>query len=448
MRKALKVATLMGLAAALIVPSTPSKAADDMEMGNTKVTIGGELRERIEWYANDVGTGEGRDIYIPMRAKLKLKAELSDGVSAVFVPEAAFNAGSHFHGVGTNGLDLNKEVAQDSINIHEAYFLLSNPFGINNVIVKAGRQEVNLGNERLVSSNDWFQEDRSLDGILLGYVAGDYGLAGFFYGKLEDTKGKVGTDKNGEPIYDIDLYVATWQGSFKPFGFGGTYELTDVYINPTVANFDLNTIYARVTPEVDVEFGKVKANVEGAWQSGNADQVAVAGANFKGYMYSVGAGADLNYAWNPSVFVGYDVYSGDDGKGDFNAFLAPVPNVDKFLGAYNQFDQSLGAYLGMSDAKFVKEGIKDLYFKVGANPTEKIGLSFGYHYLKSDKDFSNGGNNIGWEVDLGAFYEYSKNLCFEAGWSHLDPDKDYANDYLNGEDKAGDWIYTQATVKF
>ncbi|WP_163329532.1 alginate export family protein [Desulfurobacterium thermolithotrophum] len=437
MRKALKVATLMGLAAALIVPSASSKAADDMEMGNTKVTIGGELRERIEWYANDVGTGNGKDIYIPIRAKLKLKAELSDGVSAVFVPEWAYNAGVLSNGVYTD------QRSTGSMYIHEAYFLLSNPFGINNVIVKAGRQEVNLGNERLVSSNDWFQGDRSLDGILLGYVAGDYGLAGFFYGKLNDNNDlTVPSNPYGDP--NMDLYIATWQGSFKPFGFGGTYELTDIYINPTVANFDLNTIYARVTPEVDVEFGKVKANVEGAWQQGNA---GTSSADFKGYMYSVGAGADLNYAWNPSVFIGYDVYSGDDNGNDVKAFLAPLPNVDKFLGAYDQFDQSVGAALAGSSS-FVVEGIKDLYVKVAANPMDKVGLSFGYHYLKSDKDFSNGGNNIGWEVDLGASYEYSKNLCFEAGWSHLNPDKDYANDYLNGEDKAGDWIYTQATVKF
>jgi hypothetical protein len=52
MRKALKAATLRGLAAALIVPAAPSAKAADMDMGSTKITIGGQLRERLEWYAS------------------------------------------------------------------------------------------------------------------------------------------------------------------------------------------------------------------------------------------------------------------------------------------------------------------------------------------------------------------------------------------------------------
>jgi hypothetical protein len=190
-----------------------------------------------------------------------------------------------------------------------------------------------------------------------------------------------------------------------------------------------------------MDFGKVKVNLEGAWQQGNLNK----NRDFSGYMYSVGAGADLNYAWNPSVFVGYDFYSGDDGKGDFDAFVAPVPNVDKFLGKYNLFDQSAGALLG---GDFLTEGIKDLYAKLGVRPTENSAVSFAYHYFTTDEDFATGGDNIGWETDLIGKYRYSKNLCLEAGWSHFDPDSDYAKAYLNNQDDAGDWFYAQAKVSF
>jgi len=224
MRKALKAATLMGLAAALIAPAATVKAAD-MDMGSTKVTIGGQLRERLEWWGQEVGTGKGAELGATYRARLKIKAELSDGVTAVFTPQAVGYWGENGQGLGLG--------ESTSFTMHEAYMLLSNPFGIDNLIVKLGRQEVNLGNQRLVGAVGWSQAGRSLDGILVGYVAGDYGLAGFFYGKLKDAEERpqdawFRPQVENEP--DIDLYVATWQGKFKPFGIGGTYELTDIYV--------------------------------------------------------------------------------------------------------------------------------------------------------------------------------------------------------------------------
>ncbi|SMO53707.1 Alginate export [Balnearium lithotrophicum] len=482
MRKALKAVTLMGLAAALMAPAATVKAAD-MDMGSTKVTIGGQLRERLEWWGQEVGTGKGAELVGSYRARLKIKAELSDGVTAVFTPQAV-----GYWGENGQGLALGEKITEsdgvsgttNTVNMHEAYMLLSNPFGIDNVIVKLGRQEVNLGNQRLVGAVGWSQAGRSLDGILVGYVAGDYGLAGFFYGKLKDDA-KLGAwaTPTVEDEPDIDLYVATWQGKFKPFGVGGTYELTDIYVNPTTpalgVDADVNTIYGRVTPAFDTDFAKIKVNLEGAYQSGSAGK-----PDFGGYMFSVGAGADFDQvAWTPSVFLGYDYYSGDDNPNDddLDAFWSVLPTAHKWLGhadtvwVNTPFYQFNGAGLlhvasptmkitvKGQDKYFNVAGVEDLYLKLHAKPLDKLALGLDIHYFQAAEDVveyqksgntwqkvKNYGDDIGWEADLEAKYKYSKNLCLSVGYDYFDPDD--AMEAVAGGDEAEHHVWAQADLKF
>ena len=461
MRKALKAVTLMGLAAALIAPAATVKAAD-MDMGSTKVTIGGQLRERLEWWGQEVGTGKGAELGATYRARLNIKAELSDGVTAVFTPQAV-----GYWGEDGQGLGLGETT---SFTMHEAYMLLSNPFGINNLIVKLGRQEVNLGNQRLVGAVGWSQAGRSLDGILVGYVAGDYGLAGFFYGKLQDAGSQDAWFRpqvEDEP--DIDLYVATWQGKFKPFGIGGTYELTDIYVNPTSnalgADANVNTLYGRVTPAFETDMAKVKVNIEAAYQNGS-----FGGADFGGYMFSIGAGADFDQvAWEPSVFIGYDYYSGDDNPNDndLDAFWSVLPTAHKWLGhadtvwVNTPFYQFNGGGLvhvatqsitGPNGDSYNIAGVKDLYLKLHAKPLEKVALGLDLHYFKSAEDVvdittnKNYGSDIGWEADLEAKYRYSKNLCLSVGYDYFSPD-DAFKGYI-GDDKAEHHVWAQADLRF
>ncbi|GAB6075836.1 alginate export family protein [Desulfurobacterium crinifex] len=474
MRKALKVATLMGLAAALIVPATPSKAAD-MEMGSTKITISGQLRERLHWYANQIGDDNGERLLGSYRARIQIKAQLSDGVTAVFTPQAVGYWGENLQGVFLGEQSGNPAMTPvgravsgntNDVMMHEAYMLLSNPFGIENVIVKLGRQEVNLGNQRLVGSVGWSQAGRSLDGILVGYVAGDYGLAGFFYGKLNDNVGRfdawvMPTADNADGL-DIDLYVATWQGNFKPFGIGGTYEITDIYVNPRGTGLtarNVNTLYGRVTPAFDTEFAKIKLNIEGATQSGDAGQ-----NDLSGYFFSVGAGADFtDVAWKPGVFVGYDYYSGDsDDQGDIDSFWSVLPTAHKWLGHADLV--WLGNLYKFNAAIATRSpGVEDLYLKLHAKPLDKVGVALDFHYFQAAEDYAIGtgvvpkptpagtktSDDVGWETDLAVKYKYSKNLCLTLGWDHFDPDKDFANTYFaTNDDDPEDHIWVQADLKF
>jgi len=511
MRKALKAATLMGLAAALIVPAAPSAKAADMDMGSTKVTIGGQLRERLEWWAQEVGTGKGAELGATYRARLNIKAELSDGVTAVFTPQAV-----GYWGESGQGLGLGEK--EGKVSMHEAYMLLSNPFGIDNVIVKLGRQEVNLGNQRLVGAVGWSQAGRSIDGILVGYAAGDYGLAGFFYGKLND-EGKQDAwfrpTVENEP--DIDLYVATWQGKFKPFGIGGTYELTDIYVNPTsyaaknlltsdmrnalinmainagltpqeakeavdslALDMDVNTLYGRVSPAFETDMAKIKVNIEAAYQSGNFED-----ADFGGYMFSIGAGADFDQvAWAPSVFIGYDYYSGDDNPedGDIDAFWSVLPTAHKWLGhadtvwvntPFFKFNGNGLVDVATQSSNFKYDGdtqtatyfnvagVKDFYIKLHAKPMAKVALGLDLHYFKAAEDVvkyswnvatdtvtevKNYGDDIGWEVDLALKYKYSKNLCLSLGYDYFDPDDAFKA--IKGDDEQEHHVWAQADLKF
>ena len=432
MRRVLKAATLMGLAAALIVPATPSKADDSM------VTISGQLRERVEWWNNSQIIGN-------FRARIKLTAKLADGVTAVFTPQAV-----GFWGENRQGLILGERTSAEgvsgetnNVNMHEAYMLLSNPFGIEGAILKIGRQEVNIGNQRLVGAVGWSQAGRSLDGILAGY-ASDYGLAAVFYGKLNDTTSRFDAwVVPNSDAGDVNLLVATWQGKLKPFGIGGTYEVTDIYVNgeqhPSVEN--INTIYGRVTPVIDLGMAKAKVNVEAAFQSGEAAN----GNNYGGYFFSVGGGATFtDVAAKPSVFVGYDYYSGDDkvGDGDINAFWSVLPTAHKWLGFADQiwvgnFYKFNGIFPADGD-----EGITDLYVKLSAKPLPKVATLAHVHYFQTAEDNNNSGKTAATEVDLQAKYKYSKNLCLTLGYEFFNPDDALGN----GDSIHHFWL--QADLKF
>jgi hypothetical protein len=427
MRKVLKAATLMGLAAALLIPA-PSKADD------SKITISGQLRERVEWWNNYQIIGN-------FRARIKLTAKLADGVTAVFTPQAV-----GFWGENRQGLILGERTSAEgvsgetnNVNMHEAYMLLSNPFGIEGAILKIGRQEVNLGNQRLVGSVGWSQAGRSLDGILAGYSS-DYGLAAVFYGKLNDTTNRFdawvipNSDAN-----DTNLFVATWQGKLNPFGIGGTYEVTDIYVNGA-GSFNINTLYGRVTPVIDLGAAKAKANVEAAFQSGDDGS----GNNYGGYFFSVGGGATFtDVVAKPSVFVGYDYYSGDDGKdNDIDAFWSVLPTAHKWLGFADQiwapnFYKFNGAF-----PTTTSEGITDLYVKLSAKPLAKVATLAHVHYFQTAEDNDNSGKTAATEVDLQAKYKYSKNLCFTIGYEFFNPDDALGN----GDSIHHLWL--QADLKF
>jgi hypothetical protein len=370
--------------------------------------------------------------------------------------------------------------------MHEAYILLSNPFGIENVIVKLGRQEINLGNQRLIGSVGWSQAGRSIDGILVGYTAGDYGLAGFLYGKLNDNVGRfdawVMPAADNNDANDLDVYVATWQGNLKPFGIGGTYEITDIYVNPRGAALtarNVNTLYGRITPSFDTDFARIKLNVEGATQSGDAGQQNGRNIDLDGYFFSVGVGADFaNVAWKPGIFIGYDYYSGDnDNQGDIDSFWSLLPTAHKWLG---HADLVWIYPRGMFDLyKFNTRiatrspGVEDLYVKLHAKPLAKVGVSLDVHYFKTAEDYEadnvnrlyslvkpqgyNGptSDDIGWETDLAIKYKYSKNLCLTLGWEHFNPDTDFIRAYranlrqpVNESGNPEDHIWLQADLKF
>jgi hypothetical protein len=298
---------------------------------------------------------------------------------------------------------------------------------------------------------------RSFDGILLGYAAGDYGLAAVFYGKLKEGNNSLAAWANPKEVNDIDLYVATWQGKLKPFGIAGTYEITDILVNPTAKDKNINTVYGRLTPVFAMDFGKLKFNLEGAFQTGDAGK-----DDYSGYFFSLGAGASFtDVAMKPSININYDYYSGDsDDSGDVDTFWSVLPTAHKWLGHADlvwlgNVYKFNGAGLGQRSP-----GVTDIYGNIGFNPFARTHINFAAHYFKAPEDYAVGvgvkphgykgdtSDDIGWETDLEGKYKYSKNLCFLLGWEHFDPDSDFGKTYLGGKDDAEDHFFVQAELKF
>ncbi|MEX1256186.1 MAG: alginate export family protein [Gemmatimonadota bacterium] len=118
------------------------------------ISLGGQLRTRYE--SLEPGSGASRAAFVSMRTRVHMAVAREEGLSA-FV---------QFQDVRRWGEELSplSDFDADHLDLHQAYAELR--LGTQEeAVARVGRQEIVLGEERLLGSVDWTQQGQSLDGI-------------------------------------------------------------------------------------------------------------------------------------------------------------------------------------------------------------------------------------------------------------------------------------------
>lgn len=144
--------------------TTPLKRIALTQSGDVHLLLGGELRERYEYYREpSFGVrGISRDDYLLHR--LLLGFDLHAGDSFRFY----LQLGSHF--------DAGKQAPRgptdvDELNIQQVYMDISLPLNATaRLTVRAGRQELAFGSARLVGVRDGPNVRRSFDGARITFA--------------------------------------------------------------------------------------------------------------------------------------------------------------------------------------------------------------------------------------------------------------------------------------
>ena len=236
--------------------------------------------------------------------------------------------------------------------------------GGHQVYVRAGRQEVLLGSQRLVSPLPWPNMRRNFDGVRVFRQGERVDIDAFW---LEP----VVPDRTGfdSPSHDVQLAGAWVTHRPKPGHFFDMYYLFSndsrnvVQQGLTIAPARFSTVGSRYAGDR----GGVLWDIEGALQIGERgdDERLVAG------MASLGVGRHLKGApWSPTLWVYYDHASGDDPRGGRAT-------------TFNQLFPFGHYYLGWADITG-RQNIRDLNAHVSLYPVPWLSVWLQYHHLWLD----------------------------------------------------------------
>lgn len=322
MRKGLKIFTVCcfagaGLLAAVL--SLPARAEGWGDMFRDGAFTG-EMRYRYEFVDQDGPAPVAAQARAgTVRANLGFRTAPYRGVQAFVEGQAVRHGGGGDFNDSVNGKLRYPVVADpDSTQLNQAWLAWSGDGGL---AVKAGRQVINLDNQRFIGSVDWRQNDQTFDALRLDFAPA--GGARFSYGYIGRVKRVFGED---HPLGEL--------GAESHF-INLSYELSALLkLTGYAYLLDFNRLAARSSQTYGVratgkrEMGGVSLSyeAEAAAQSDYGGNRARYDENYFHVAPALAAGG-----W--TLTAGYEVLGGDG----VNAFQTPLATLHKFNGWADKF---------------------------------------------------------------------------------------------------------------
>jgi hypothetical protein len=397
------------------------------------IAFSGEVRVRAE--ADAPGGGQERDVFTLLRSRFGVRVDPAPSVSLFLQVQDS-------RVLGTEGA---APATVDLFDLHQGYAQLDGAWNASKLTLRAGRQEIALGNQRLIGTGDWSNFARSFDGARV-MLTGPAAAAGA--PKWDATLFGVVVNENGR------RFGATAPGVTRPpdHGLFGAYGRVGA---PRAAGADLVLLYdagARYRPYVNSDRLTTdlrgwtplplgfRVEVEGAAQTGSQSVVlpgdVQSGQSVRGWLL---AGRLQRAFGKVTPVVGADLLSGDDSPTD---------------GTYTAFANAYGSghpYYGLLDligdpaATTRERGLRDVFamLTVAATPTfaphaelHRFSLATG-----PDRDF-------GTEADLVAPIRITQFASLELGAALFHTGSAGVALGLGPDGTNRTWLYSQLRVAF
>lgn len=408
----------------------------------TYLSLGGQARYRYEFFDNNTfgaGMQDGDGFHL-LRVLLHADLHLGPNLRAFVQGKSALEDGRDG---GARPTD------EDRLDLQQGFVDLKVPVADTPVLIRAGRQDLLYGAQRLISPLDWANVRRTFDGVKGSFTFKQHTVDLFYVRPVlvdEDqyNDNDTGTDFVG--IYDTillpelianassrwELYLlyldrdsATWPtegvGSEERFTAG-----TRFYTNPKPWDFDAELAY---------QFGDFGGGDISAWS------------------IAFEAGHRFSAALDPRVFIGLDAASGDNdpGDGDVNTFNQLFPLGHAYLGYIDQ--------VGRQNIIDLHPGVEVILVK-NKRWAKQFSLRSDYHMFwrqdNSDALYNAGGgvaraaggsgsSYVGSELDLLITWQIDRHLQAYGGYSHF-----FAGDFIQdtGPSENIDFVYLALTYTF
>ena len=328
-----------------------------------------------------------------------------------------------------------EDTLENYADFHQAFMDI--PLG--ETVWRLGRQELQYGNQRLISPLDWGNLRRSFDGIKVSADLSDWRIDAFAVRPVvNDIKNLDSWDQ------DRDFYglYAMWKGSRELAADSYFLVLNDdrqtVNSNGRTGQQTLYTLGGRLYGQQnDWDYEAEAASQFGTY----------AGDRIRAWMATIGGGYTFMDAhMQPKLSLFYDYASGDSDPTD---------------GTHETFNQlfPLGhAYFGYLD-RVGRQNIHAIKVQLKVKPSKKLTAWADFHTFHADQNTdslyaangkeirpaSNGSNNIGHELDLAVKYAINRHTTALAGWAHLWPGGFIEE---TGASEEADLLFAQVEYKF
>ena len=402
-------------------------------------TLTGEMRTRSEW--DRPGGGVATDVFTLLRSRLGVRVDAGQRVRLV----------AQVQDSRVLGTDNNPAAATaGSFGLHQGYVELYAPWRRADVVIRAGRQEVALGNERLVGVVNWSNVGRSFDGARVSLTpaaakpgAEAWGVSGFAATVEERGRhfGQATSASNASHVADHVVLGVFASGALTSQAVAELTLLADEagryrgYVNA-----NRTTLHGRVRLS---KIAGLSIDVEGALQTGHQLDSSAAALgrrqNVRAWMTGARIGTPAGKTAPATLTVGADILSGDDSAHDAR------------YSAFNTLYASNHAYYGLMDvigepaATTRERGLTDALatasYRVSASLRPRVELHRFTLASGSDRD-------LGWEGDLVLPFRLSPAATMDVGYGAFRAGRAAPSVALGANSTVKSWAYLSLRAGF
>lgn len=410
MKRILLSVFAVAITAAWVVPAS---AADVSLSGQYRLR--GEYRDNVDFNED---AGDDRASWA-QRVRLTANAKATDDTSVkVTIQDTRTWGGTNVltdSSTSTTVGPATVSTPNNGVDLHEAYVNISNLLE-QPVSLRAGRQELAYGDERVIGSFNWSNNARAFDAFKLMYSTDAVNVDVFLATVSEDS---VDTDATLNDDTDLNGIYATLKQIPN--------NTLDVYLLHQTDNVDLTryTVGARLKGAV----AGVDYTVELPFQTGeqNAD------TDISAWALAVKAGYTLPTALKLRVGAEYDMGSGDDDA------------TDNENGTWVDLFPTNHAHFGYADVAQANSWANLTAISVNGtlDLNEKTKLYAAFWNYTSTETAAGADDAVGNELDVTATYKYNNAVAVEAGISRFFP-----GDAIGSDADDQDWAYLMLTANF
>ena len=394
---------------------------------DTEINFDGQIRVRSEVDKKEVKSNPPGQQYIDLRTRLGISARLEGNTTLYVQLQDSRRLGeeNQFGQFQSGTLYDSKNV-----DLHQAYVQIDQLWK-GGIGLKAGRFEVNYGNQRVFGSVGWHNVGRSWEGVMYWFKRPSFKID-YFWLKVEEVP--VNRDFDIYGLY-LDLInfntqlFAFWEHDNDEF-LGGL-RLSDNLLD----RYNVGIYYQRNYRNYDFE-------LNGVYQFGEKYAYSIWPEHYyqdiKAYLITFETGYTFDTKSEIRIAGGVDFSSGDHNDIDdkFTTYQNSYYTGHKFRGYMDYFIASNN------------NGLLDAYLRGGFKPLEGWTVRGDVHYFRTHKEYTSLGNvtnDIGMEFDLTVSTTRIAGVKFDTGASIFLPTDEYTG---RTDSDPGLWLYAMITANF